>query len=92
MNNNIKNINKIGRDLDKTIIIDNDEQCFSMQKENGLKIKNFNGEEEDRELIYLKNDLLYLVNKTIKEDKKGDIRRFLPEIQKKMNDRNNIYN
>ena len=92
MNNNIKNIIKIGRDLDKTIIIDNDENCFSMQKENGLKIKNFNGEEEDRELIYLKNDLLYLVNKTIKDDKKGDIRRFLPEIQKKMNDRYNIYN
>jgi hypothetical protein len=36
--------------------------------------------------------LLYLVNKTIKDDKKGDIRRFLPEIQKKMNDRYNIYN
>ena len=90
MNNNIKNIIKIGRDLDKTIIIDNDEECFAMQKENGLKIKTFNGEEDDRELIYLKNDLLYLINKTIKDDIKGDIRRFLPEIQKKMNDRYSI--
>ena len=86
INYNIKDINKIGRDLEKSIIIDNDEECFSLQKENGLKIKNFNGEEEDRELIYLKNDLIYLMNKTIKEEN-GDIRKFIPEIQEKMNKR-----
>ncbi len=39
----VKDISKIGRDLNKTIIIDNMPQNFRLQKENGIFIKTFYG-------------------------------------------------
>jgi CTD small phosphatase-like protein 2 len=54
----IKDISKLGRDLDKMIIIDNVEDNYQLQKENGLNIKNFLGEEDDNELNELLPDLI----------------------------------
>ena len=45
--NFIKDLSKIGRPLDKIIIIDNMPQNFSYNKENGIYIKPFWGEEND---------------------------------------------
>ena len=43
----VKDISKIGRDLNKIVIIDNSEINFSLQKENGILIKSFFGEDEE---------------------------------------------
>ena len=50
----IKDLSKIGRPLDKTIIIDNIAQNFKLQKNNGIAIKPFLGEDQnDQALIDL---------------------------------------
>ena len=50
----IKDLSRIGRPLDKTIIIDNIAQNFKMQKSNGILIKPFLGEDHnDQALIDL---------------------------------------
>ena len=49
-----KDISKIGRDLNKIIIIDNLPQNFRLQTNNGIFIKSFFGEDiEDNSLIDL---------------------------------------
>ena len=53
----VKDISKLGRDLSKTIIIDNDLGCFYLQQENGILIKSFNGEKDDKNLFNLSNIL-----------------------------------
>ena len=45
--NFVKELSKIGRPLDRIIIIDNMPQNFSFNKENGIYIKSFFGEEND---------------------------------------------
>jgi CTD small phosphatase-like protein 2 len=54
----IKDIGKLGRDMSKTIIIDNVEENFQLQKDNGLNIKNFMGDDTDNELNELLLDLM----------------------------------
>ena len=76
---NVKDLSKIGRDLSKTIIIDNIEENYQLQPTNGLNIIDFEGEEDDNELEYLKDDLLKLVTQ------KGlDVRNELNSIRKAM--------
>lgn len=65
------------------IIIDNVAENYKLQKENGINIKNFEGDENDSELYELLPDLKNLVNINIK-----DVRDILPEIIEKMNLRN----
>ena len=64
-NNFVKDISLIGRDISKIIIVDNDEKCFGLNKENGIKIKTFNEENSnDNKLFELKKILkdLYIQN------------------------------
>ncbi len=50
----MKDLSKIGRDLKKTIIVDNLPQNFRFQNQNGIFIKSFYGEDsEDNALIDL---------------------------------------
>ena len=51
--NYVKDLDKVGRDLSKVIIIDNLEHSFSKQPENGLLIKSWFGDESDTELFSL---------------------------------------
>ena len=81
-NNYIKDLNKLGRDITKIIIIDNISENFSEQPKNGLNIADFEGNEYDDELKYLKDDLIKLVK--LKPD---DVRLYLKDIQKKMDKR-----
>ena len=54
-----KDLSRIGRPLDKIIIVDNKPQNFRLQKENGICIKSFWGEDtHDIALINLKNILV----------------------------------
>ena len=86
----IKDLSKLGRDLKKMLIVDNCADNFSLQPKNGLKIKDFEGDPEDNELEFLKEDLIEMIQK-----KPKDVRDCLEEIQKKMDRReewNDDYN
>ena len=58
----VKDISKLGRNLSKTIIIDNDLGCFYLQQENGILIKSFEGKEYDNKLL----NLYQILNQIIK--------------------------
>ena len=60
---NNKDLSKLGRKMDKIIIIDNIEENYQFQPNNGLNISDYEGEENDNELDYLLEDLLKLVQK-----------------------------
>ena len=75
----VKDISKIGRPLDKVIIVDNLVQNFRLQKENGILIKAFWGEDDyDTALIQLKN----ILNKIAKEfdDVRMGIKKYKDDI------------
>ena len=71
----IKDLSKLGRDINKVVIIDNNKDNFSLQPENGLHICSFLGDQEDDELYLLTEDLM----KIIKGNKK-DLRPAVKEI------------
>ena len=58
---NIKDLSKLGRNLEKIIIVDNIEENYQLQPNNGLNISDFEGDESDNELEYLLKDLLEIV-------------------------------
>ena len=76
-NNLVKDISLIGRDITKIIIIDDDENCFNLNKENGIKIAKFNGDKEDNILFELKKILIVLYKKNY-----DDIRIALKDFSK----------
>jgi Dullard-like phosphatase family protein len=79
---NVKDLSKLGRDMDKIIIIDNIEENYQLQPNNGLNICDFEGDQNDNELEYLLEDLLKLVSQPGK--KVGDE---LPAIRRNMQKR-----
>jgi CTD small phosphatase-like protein 2 len=68
-NDFVKDISRLGRDLSKIIIVDNMPQNFRLQKENGIFIKTFYGEDPDDTALM---DLIPILKK-VAQDKK-DIR------------------
>ena len=46
----MKDITKIGRDIQKIIIVDNNENNFVLNKENGIKISAYYGDDEDNKI------------------------------------------
>jgi CTD small phosphatase-like protein 2 len=81
-NINIKDLDKLGRDIKHIIIIDNFMENYSLQPKNGLNIIDFEGNEYDDELEYLKEDLLKLVKLN-----PNDVRPYLTDIQRGMDKR-----
>ena len=72
----VKDLTRIGRPLDKIVIVDNMPQNFRLQKENGINIKSFWGEDiYDNALINLKT---ILTNIALEE---GDIRKGLEKYR-----------
>lgn len=49
-NHYVKDISKLGRDLERVLFIDHDPEAFMLQPENGLVIRPFNGDPNDIEL------------------------------------------
>ncbi|KAL4476434.1 hypothetical protein ABPG74_010167 [Tetrahymena malaccensis] len=62
-NSYIKDLSRIGRDLNKIIIIDNLPENFKLQPENGIYIQSWYGESEDRALYDLTPLLKQIVSK-----------------------------
>ena len=59
----VKDISRIGRDLDKIIIVENIPQNYRLQKENGILIKSFYGEDiYDNALVSLGDILVKIAN------------------------------
>ena len=79
---NIKDLSKLGRDMNKIIIIDNIEENYQLQPNNGLNISDFEGDEDDNELDFLLEDLLKLVQQPGK-----NVCDELPAIRKSMQKR-----
>ena len=85
-NSNVKDLTKLGRDLRYVIIVDNCLENFALQSRNGLKIIDFEGNEFDDELDYLKEDLIKLVKMNVR-----DVRDYLEKIQIEMDKRAEFY-
>ena len=81
-NNYIKDLNNLGRDISKIIIIDNCSFNFSFQKENGILIKSFYGKKDSLELIYLIPILLNIIKEN--DDVRIGIKKNRKEIQNKI--------
>ena len=73
----VKDLSKLGRDLSKVIIIDNMPHNFRLQKDNGIYIKNFYGEDKSDTTLF---DLIPIL-KDIASDKNNDVRKELKRKQ-----------
>jgi len=77
----IKDLSKLGRDLSKTIIVDNLPQSFKLQRENGILINSFYGDNmNDKALYELKRILINIYND--KSDVRDSIIKYKEDIIK----------
>ena len=78
-NNYVKDLTRIGRSLDSTIIVDNFPQHFKLQKENGINIKSFWAQNPNDRALY---DLIpILVNIALEEiDVRDGLEKYKDEI------------
>ena len=84
----VKDLQRIGRPLDRIIIIDNIAQNFRMQKSNGINIKPFHGEEQnDKALIDLIPILINIAKDNI--DTRNGLVKYRDEIITKIS--SNLY-
>ena len=70
----IKDISKLGRSLDKIIIVDNLQQNFKLQKENGIMIKPFWGEDNEDTALFALNEILKKIAIEFDDVRKGIIK------------------
>jgi Dullard-like phosphatase family protein len=70
----IKDISKLGRSLDKIIIVDNLQQNFKLQKENGIMIKPFWGEDNEDTALFALNEILIKIAIEFDDVRKGIIK------------------
>ena len=73
----VKDLSKLGRDLSKVIIIENTPQNFKLQKENGIFIKNFYGEDKNDSALL---DLIPIL-KTVTNNENNDVRIELKKLK-----------
>ena len=76
----IKDLSRLGRPLERTVIIDNIERNFERQPENGIRCGTWIGSATDRELMELR-DFLKLVARNRPSDIRPCIRWFKETIQ-----------
>lgn len=76
----LKDLSKLGRDMSKVIIVDNNVENFQLQPENGIYIKTWLDDPNDTALIQLAKVLIMVSKMT-----SHDVRETLRQIQKKIN-------
>ncbi|CAD8210236.1 unnamed protein product [Paramecium octaurelia] len=67
----IKDLSKIGRPLEKTIIIDNTPINFQLQQENGLVISSWVGKSDDKELLTIKDLIIKIAQSNVTDVRKA---------------------
>ena len=72
----VKDLSKLNRDLNNIIIIDNNPDCYFLNKENGIPIKTWLNDRNDKELFKLLPYLEFLANEYI-----IDVRPILTKIK-----------
>jgi TFIIF-interacting CTD phosphatase-like protein len=80
----VKDISLIGRDLSKIIIVDDDENCFKLNKENGIKIGVYNGNNENDNVLFELKKILILIYKKNYEDVRIALKEFSNDIKNKV--------
>ena len=76
-------MSKIGRDLSKTLIVDNNPHSFKFQHENGILISSYFGEKNnDKALIELQKILIKIYKE--KKDVRDSIAKYKEEIIQKI--------
>ena len=87
----IKDLNNLGKNIEKIIIVDDFENNFSFQKENGILIKPFMGTDFEKKNDTVLIDLLSILLKIIKEfsDVRDGIKKYKNEIKEKITINNN---
>ena len=78
----LKDLNKLGRDINKVCIIDNNKENFGLQPENGLHISSFVGDQNDNELNILSKELMQIIKSNL-----NDIKPIIKKLQKSMKQR-----
>ena len=72
----IKDLSKLNRDLNSLIILDNNPICYYFNKDNGIPIKTWLNDKNDRELFKIKPYLEFMSNNSI-----NDVRPILSQIK-----------
>jgi CTD small phosphatase-like protein 2 len=67
----VKDLSRLGRDLSKTIIVDNTPECFLLQPENGIQIKNWYKDPHDTALMELAPLLEQIVKGQVQDVRKA---------------------
>ena len=88
-NDYVKDISKIGRPINKTIIVDNLPQNFRLNKENGINIKSFHGDNPNDKILFNLSKILVNIGKT-NGDVREEIKKNWIEIINKVT--SNVYN
>jgi len=78
----VKDLSRIGRNLNKVIILDDTSSNFRYQRDNGIRVKAWRGEPNDTELESLKEMLLNLVRSNT-EDVKTNLSTYKEEISRR---------
>eukprot|EP00831_Metopus_contortus_P034075 TRINITY_DN27229_c0_g1_i2.p2 TRINITY_DN27229_c0_g1~~TRINITY_DN27229_c0_g1_i2.p2 ORF type:complete len:138 (+),score=23.57 TRINITY_DN27229_c0_g1_i2:183-596(+) len=76
--NCIKDLSLLGRDLSRTIIVDNLAECFRKQPKNGILVRTWTGDPDDTVLSCLSKLLMNIANQ------RGDILPYLPNVRDRM--------
>lgn len=72
----IKDLELIGRDLNRTVIIDDIQENFSKQPENGVRMPSFHGGAQDKKLLDLAQFLLKVISVSPE-----NIKPYLPQLR-----------
>ena len=75
----VKDLSKIGRPLDKMIIVDNISQNYRLQVENGINIKSFYGDNPNDKILYHLSKILITLAQNGGDIRKS-IKKYLKEI------------
>ena len=82
-NDFVKDLSKLGRDMSKIIIVDNMEQNFRLNKQNGIKIKPFYGDKNDK-ILYELSKILVLIAMKGYDDLTKALQQYANEIKLKI--------